>query len=365
MVAPAAEIAEQERQQLETNRQLEELAPLRTEFIQVLYADAQEIFELFGDDGDTGSSESILSERGRVIVDDRTNSIILTETEAKIAEFRKLIERIDRPVRQVSIEARVVRAATDFEKSLGVVWGLATVNDILDRSDSGRTQTVLTGGQGALADISQGEDVVVTSGSGQFSGLVTDMRAASRGPAPGQFTIGFFKGSGFLSLELSALEASGRGEVVSQPKVVTQDQTEAQIRSGEEITLRVDTGEEDASTVTREAFLQLNVTPHITPDNRIMMAVEVTKDNISSINLDSVTIDRTQVETNVMVDNGETIVIGGIYEEASLRTTQKVPFFGDLPFLGRLFRQTAEIEDKLELLIFITPSILSDPIANR
>lgn len=374
MVAPAAEIAEQERKQLETSKQLEELAPLRTEHIQILYAKAQDVFKLFGGKGGGGkggigtatgedaSKSSILSERGSAIVDERTNSIILTETENKIREFRELIQRIDKPVRQVSIEARVVRASSDYSKSLGARWGL----DIADRAGTGNG--IIRGTGGLLNTITRIPGATEPSEwelpMTPESAVAVDLAAVG---ATSQYTLGFFdQDTGTLvAVELSAMQESGEGQVVSQPRVVTQDQKEAYIRSGEEITFAVTGDDGDSEIVTKDAYLQLKVTPHITPDEKIFMKVEVSKDSVGAISESAVTIDRTGVRTDVMVNNGETVVLGGIYDDVVLNNVSKVPFLGDLPLIGRLFRQTQQVNSKLELLIFVTPRILADPLAQN
>ncbi|MCB1616802.1 MAG: type IV pilus secretin PilQ [Pseudomonadales bacterium] len=379
-VAPAAEIAEQERQALETNKQLEELAPLRTEFIQILYANAEDIFKLFnnkkgGKDG--GARKSILSERGRAIVDKRTNSIILTETESKIEEFRAMIRRIDIPVRQVEIEARIVRAETGSAEDFGVRWGFAGGKI----ADSGAGQFWGAGGTNTLLeysnavkeqafDIAQGNDPsfedYVYLDNGLADALVADLAATPSAGDAGRFTLGFSNDKlSLLSLELSALESTGRAELVSQPKVITEDQQEAVIKSGEEIPYQVATSSGATAIAWRDAVLGLTVTPHITPDDRILMKLELNKNSLGQLTSFGNAINTTYINTNVLVNNGETVVLGGIYEDLVQDTLVKIPFFGDLPFVGRFFRKTSNSDAKIEILLFVTPRILSDPLANR
>ncbi len=365
MVAPADEIAEQERQQLETNRQLEELAPLRTEFIQVLYADAEDIFDLFSGDG--SSTQTLLSERGSAIVDTRTNSIILTETETKINDFRALVSRIDIPIRQVSIEARLVRASTDFAKNLGVAWGYDAAN--YDNSNpNGRGVGVVSTG-GMLAGINKILNNQVAYGAaGRPSATVTDLRAANTGSSgPAQFSLGILDTSNlnYLTLEITAMQSTGQGEVISQPKLVTQDGQEAEIKSGDKVPYQEASASGATATSFEEAVLALKVTPYITPDDRVLMEVEINKDSIGEILPSGASINTTEIKTSIMVKNGETAVIGGIYEETSLEAMDKVPFFGDIPYLGKLFRRTSESTDKTELLIFLTPRVLNDPLASN
>lgn len=370
-VAPAAEIAEQERQALETNKQLEELAPLRTEFIQILYANAEDIFKLFdkkkGSGGkDGGSTSSILSERGRAIVDKRTNSIILTETENKIEEFRAMIRKIDIPVRQVEIEARVVRAETNAAEDFGVRWGFVGQKKI--NQENGRIWG--SGGTNAVVEyynlLASGGGDVDYIDTGEPDALVVDLGATPSAGDAGRFTLGFSNDNiGLLTLELSALESSGRAELVSQPKVITEDQQEAVIKSGEELPYLVATSSGATAVAYRDAVLGLTVTPHITPDDRILMKLELSK-NSRGIETDfGFAINTTYINTNVLVNNGETVVLGGIYEDLVSDSLVKVPFFGDLPFVGRFFRQTSQSNGKTEILLFVTPRILSDPLANR
>ena len=365
MVAPASEIAEQERRQLEAKKQLQELAPLHTENIQILYANAKKIFDLFSGAaaaGGSGDKKGILSERGSAVVDDRTNSIVVTETDEKIQEFRSLIKQLDIPVRQVSIEARLVRASTNFSKSLGVRWGVDTANSV----DSGHMAIRTDGGLGnSLNNFLNTDKSIWGSGTefGTGSANTVDLGAAG---ATSQFTLGILdRGTGnYIAMELSALEASGQGEIVSQPKVITQDKTQAVIKSGTKIPYSTVS---NAGTVTQfeDAVLGLEVTPYITPDDRILMKVKVNKDSVGKVTASAATIDVTEIKTEVMVANGETAVIGGIYEETTNKSVDKVPFLGDLPLIGALFRRNSSLSEKTELLIFLTPRIMSDPLAKN
>ncbi|MFT7223294.1 MAG: type IV pilus assembly protein PilQ [Cellvibrionaceae bacterium] len=341
LVAPAAEIAERERQELETRNQLQELAPLRTEFIRIRYANAKDIFELFtGDDegtdgsGDTSGSRStsgILSERGTAIVDERTNSVILTETEEKIAEFKSLIERLDVPIRQVMIEARIVVANDDFLRDLGV--SIVNLNN-----SRGGADVQISGGTNL--------DIAETAGRLSLEGILGNNL--------------------FLDLELTALENTGRAEVVSQPKIITGDKQKATIESGKEIPYVVVDRNGIATVEFREAVLKLDVTPQITSDNRVIMELVITQDSIGDITVVNSTtlpiIDTNELITKVLVGDGQTIVLGGIFQQNTVTDSNKVPFLADIPVIGQLFRNSSKRDEKQELLIFITPRILFDSL---
>lgn len=360
MVAPAAEIAERERQELESRRQLRELAPLRTEYISVRYADAGELFKLFsGQNGDdqgqgsfAGGSEdtseaSILSSRGSAIVDERTNTIILTDTEEKIAQFRELIEAIDIPIRQVMIEARIVTANSDFERELGVQWDFVTDD----------------GGSGLFSGTQNLKDNTTFGAlEGEFEPLLVDLGVSN--PA-GNIAYSILKNDFYLGLELSAMEEVGIAEIISQPKVVTGDKQEATIQSGVEVPYLEATSSGAASVTFREAVLELKVTPQITPDNNIIMSLSIEQNSVGDLfsvsgTTEVPTINVNTLTTKVLVNNGETIVLGGVFESNVIEGETKVPFLGDVPFLGNLFKKTIRTDDKREILMFITPRIMED-----
>jgi len=364
MVAPAQEIANRERQELETRKQLQELAPLRTEHIRILYANVKELFELFdvGQNGRGGNSgggssgrrsesatASILSERGSVIIDERTNSVILTDTEDKIEAFKTLIRQIDIPIRQVLIEARLVTASTDFSRDLGIKWSSGYVNSDNDASTyvGGNTANDLAFDNGVL--------------SGDFG--VVDLGAV--GPS-GDIAFGYVTDNFLVDLELSALESEGYGEVISQPKVVTGDKQTATIRSGSEVPFQQASSSGATTTAYREATLRLEVTPQITPDDHIILDLAVNQDAIGEVVAfgasSAPTIDVTEVITQVLVKNGETIVLGGIFQSVETNSTTKVPLLGDIPVVGNLFKRRQKDTEKNELLIFITPRLLEEPV---
>lgn len=371
MVAPAAEIAAREREELETTKQIQELAPLRTEFVQILYADAGAIFKLFDskNGGEGSATQSILSSRGSVIVDERTNSIILTETQEKIQQFRDLVKRIDIPVRQVSIESRIVKATSGFREDLGVMWGLdANAGDLFA---GGSINNVLSGNNGIIGGGNNGGSLIVPGDldvirrpTGADS-MVVDLRAKPEAGDPGSFAIGLLGSDGWLAVELSAMEKTGKGEVVSQPKVITGDKQKAIIKSGEEIGYQEASSSGASTTSFKEAVLKLEVTPQITPDDRIIMDLIVTKDRIERFVNNIPVISTTELTTRVLVNNGETVVLGGIFENDTLDEVSKIPFLGDLPLVGRFFRSTTKKDSKTELLIFVTPRLLQDPLADK
>jgi type IV pilus assembly protein PilQ len=362
LVAPAAEIAERERQEIETRNQLEELAPLRTEFIRIRYASASDIFELFKSSGSSGaedegskSTAGILSNRGAAIVDERTNSIILTETESKITEFLALIEKLDVPIRQVLIESRIVIANSTFSKEIGVRWGGSAA------SENGGGLTTIGGSLDSLSPSLSGPANIVNSVNNNIVNLAAPNTA-------GTIALSFLNSNVLLDLELSAFESNGSAEIVSQPKVITGDKQQASIESGQSIPYQTTTDGE-VSIEFEEAVLRLDVTPQITPDNRIIMDLIITQDSVAGAAVSTAEtvpiIDTTELITQVLVADGQTIVLGGIYQQNSINTVDKVPFFGDIPYLGRLFKRNVSSNEKQELLIFITPRILSDTLISN
>ena len=352
MVAPASEIAERERQEIEANKQLAELAPLKSEFIQIRYAKAANVVTLFEAGSEQGGS--LVSERGSVVVDDRTNSIIVTDTVAKLDEIRALIDNVDIPIRQVMIEARIVIASSDVDEQLGIRWGGGyferDANSVTSVARNIETTTAIN--QAVLGG------TAITPPTAPF----VDLGIAS---ATSGFAVGFTSDDLFLSAELAALEASGEGEVVSQPKVITGDKQQATIKSGTEIPYQEGAASGATTTQFKEAVLQLQVTPNITPDDRIMLDLVVNQDSVGelvpSANGGLVpSIDTTELTTQVLVGNGETVVLGGVFKNEETIQVQKVPLLGDMPGLGSMFRSTATTNKKVETLIFITPRILSE-----
>jgi type IV pilus assembly protein PilQ len=354
LVAPAAEIAAREKLELENQKQIAELAPLHTEFIQVRYASATELFELFNNSG--GSAEQgILSGRGSVIVDDRTNSIILTDTADRLQDFRDVIAKLDVPVRQVLIEARIVAASDHFTEELGIRWGGGKI------SNNGSSKIKFGG---SLTTLKELQDIII-DGEGDIGSpddLVVDLGV--NGPGATSFGIGITGEQYILDLELSALASDGHAEVVARPKVITADKSPAYIESGTEIPYQEATSSGATSTSFKDAVLSLEVTPQITPDDRIIMKLKVKQDSVGQVFNGVPSIDTNEIETEVLVDNGQTLVLGGIFQTDKNISTTKTPFLGDLPYIGRLFRRTLERDDKTELLIFITPRIIEENLTS-
>lgn len=371
MVAPAAEIAERERQEITTKKQLEELAPLRTEYIRIRYANAKEMFELFRGNSSGGgrsgsqSTGSILSERGQGVVDERTNSIIITDTADRIEAFQRLVDQIDIPIRQVMIEARVVIANTDFQRELGIRWGGIGYNE-----KPGSRIIDFAGSRDGLDDFggstSPRDWFVQEAANGRGVNLnesdVVDLAVTNPYATA---AIGVLTDNTYLDLELSALENSGYAEIVSQPKVITSDKQLAIIKSGKEIAYLETAPSGGTTTGFREAVLKLEVTPQITPDNRIIMDLIVWKDNLGQETESGIpTIDITRLQTKVLVNNGQTVVLGGVFSLEGTKGESKVPVLGDIPYLGRLFKKTIDNQFKTELLIFVTPKLMSENLSN-
>ena len=356
MVAPTEEIAAREQLELESQQKIEELAPLKSDFIQVNYAKADDLALLL-----KSEENRLMSERGNVTVDSRTNTLLVQDTGAKLNEIRRLLEKLDIPVRQVLIESRIVVANNDFAKDLGVRLGATHV----DRDSSGRVSVIGGGVEGYLSgttDIAGG--IEIPAQSEQEALMVNLPVTAPSGAA--NFLVGKI-GQHLLQLELSAMQTEGRGEVISSPRVITSDQNQATIKQGVEIPYQ-EASSSGATTVSfKEAVLKLDVTPQITPDDRVRMDLSINKDSpdFSRSVLGVPPLDTRRIETTVLVDNGETVVLGGVFERTKTKDVEKVPFFGDLPYAGALFRRTESRDQNSELLIFVTPKILKETLRVR
>ncbi|MDX1609149.1 MAG: type IV pilus secretin PilQ [Halofilum sp. (in: g-proteobacteria)] len=337
-IAPQQEIAAREQAELEAQAQQQELAPLRTEYIQVNYAKAGEMANIL-----LSEQGSLLSERASVTVDERTNTLLVRDTSANLEQARRLVNRLDIPVRQVLIESRIVVATDDFNRELGIRWGVSR-----DTTNDGEGGVVAPGATGVQELVNN--DTLTD----RFNvNLPVTNPAGSVALALAKLPFGTF-----LELELSALQAEGRGEVISSPRVITSNQREALIEQGVEIPYQEASSSGATSTSFRKAVLSMAVTPQITPDDRVIMDLRVTRDSVGQLFAGVPSIDTREVDTQVLVDNGETVVLGGIYERTRNDQVNRVPFFSELPVVGKLFRSTIKEDDKSELLVFVTPKIV-------
>ncbi|NYS78913.1 MULTISPECIES: type IV pilus secretin PilQ [Halomonadaceae] len=346
VVAPASELADLERQELEARNQRETLSPLVTEFIEIKYARAEDLAQLLrGGDGD---GFGLLTERGRVSIDNRTNTLLVQDTADQVRDITRTIDRLDVAVRQVQIEARIVIARDTASRELGINWGMSSTRGFQEGED----------GTYSRRDINP-------DGINRAQGGLTVDLGASSGTGAG-FSFGYLAGDILLDLELRALESEGKSQTISQPRIITANQRTARISQGEERAFQSVDGNDNPDTEFKEAELSLEVTPQITPDNRIIMDLVIKNDSFRESEFDGEPpIDTNQIETQVLVDNGQTVVLGGILTTEELRQIAKTPLLGDIPFLGRLFRYTEESNEKVELLVFITPRLLDDGLTVR
>lgn len=341
LIAPQDEIAAQERQQLSAQQQISGLEPLRSELVQVNYGKAADIAALL-----KSQNSTILSSRGSVSVDNRTNTLWLLDTPAKLAEVKDLIQKLDIPVRQVLIEARIVNVDTSFSQELGIRWGFTKPNNFT----------------GTLNGASQMANGTAPSAVPFNQRLNVDLPATainSAQPASIGLALATLGNNVMLDLELSALESEGDGKIIASPRLITANQKEASIEAGEEIPYQEATSSGATSIAFKKAVLSLKVTPQITPDNRLILNLKVNQDKRGSPEVQNVPpIDTRELETQVLVDNGQTIVLGGIFQRDSSNQVERIPFLGSLPLIGALFKHTTEKTKQTELLIFITPKII-------
>lgn len=360
LVGPSEEIAAREKQELESKKQIVDLEPLHTELIQVNYAKAADLAEIL-----KSKENSLLTkERGSVTVDERTNTLLIQDVAERLVEIRKLMVKLDIPIRQVLIESRIVIANDNFSKELGVRVGGTAVrrngNNGLVTTSGGLAATDTTTNS-ALSNLrSTGNPFPVTLGT-LSDRLNVNLPVVS--PA-GRIGLSILGSDYLIDLELSAMQAEGRGEIVSSPRVITADRKEATIKQGTQIGYVRPGGVGAVSTIEfKDALLGLKVTPQITPDNHIIMDLVVTKDSVGELFNNIPSIDKKEVSTQVLVNNGETVVLGGVYETVRNRQVDGVPILSELPWIGTLFRKTSNTDDKVELLIFVTPKILHDGVA--
>lgn len=370
IVAPALELAEQEAKELEAQRKVTTFEPLRTEYIRLNYAQAQAVFDLFEkvgsnrtrginrDDSYNRDEAGLLSDRGSVVVDVRTNTLIVKDTAKSIENIRAMIEKIDIPVQQVMIEARIVNASEGFSKELGVRWGVLSQN-----------RNMFTGGSyKTLGEAQNIRSELATTGksSGKIShgtdSLSVNLGAISPTASRIAFTLLNISDS-LLDVELSAMQADNRGEVISAPKVITANQQTARISSGVQVPYQVATASGATSVEFREAALVLEATPNITPEGKVGLKLDIRNGIAQGVGTAALRIDEDQLQTNVVVDDGQTVVLGGVFRNTRSTSADKVPFFGDLPYVGRMFKRDVRSDTKQELLIFVTPKIVNQNVA--
>ncbi|NLN57906.1 MAG: type IV pilus secretin PilQ [Gammaproteobacteria bacterium] len=381
-IAPVSELIKAEEEEAKAIAQSVKLAPLQTEYIQLNYAKAADIEKLITEgknasrsgSSNTGSGAdplgdsvgSLLSPRGTVSVDPRTNTLIINDTSAKIDQIRQMIDLLDVSVKQVMIEARIVRATTDFTKEMGVKWG------ILSQGITNNNHLLVGGSDTTLWNLREPEKDDDIGGwkyeIERPQNLNVDLGVTS--PGASRIAFGLISLSDFmLDLELSALQADGYGEVISTPKVLTADKQNAKVASGTQIPYQSSEGGGVNAVSTTEfidATLSLDVTPSITPDGKVQMQLNITSDSPGAPTpTGQLTINKNAVNTNVLVDNGETVVLGGIFEQQTANSQTKVPFLGDIPYIGRLFRKDIKSDNKRELLIFVTPRIVNDSVSRN
>ena len=376
-IAPVTELIKSEEEEAKAIAQSVKLAPLQTEYIQLSYAKAVDIEKLItqGKNSSNGSNRSsgsgadslgdsvggLLSPRGTISTDPRTNTIIVNDTSVKIDQIRKMIDLLDVSVKQVMVEARIVRASTEFSKQMGVKWG------ILSQGINQNSDLLVGGSDTTLWDLKTPDD------DGKYTiqrpdNLNVDLGVTA--PGASKIAFGLISLSDFmLDLELSALQADGYGEVISTPKVLTADKQPAKVASGTQIPYQsAEGGGANAVSTTEfiDATLSLDVTPSITPDGKIQMMLQIKNDSVGNPTpTGQLTINKNEINTNVLVDNGETVVLGGIFEQTTANQQTKVPFLGDLPYIGRLFRKDVKSDNKSELLIFVTPRIVNDSVSRN
>jgi type IV pilus assembly protein PilQ len=365
IVAPAEEIAARETADLEAKAAITELEPLYSEFLQVNYAKAGDLASLISGSG--GDGNALLSGRGSIAVDDRTNTLLVQDTAERLQDIRRMVSTLDVPIKQVLIESRIVVVNDDFSRDLGMRLGVTALHE----SGTGDGGTFITGtGSGSDTMVNSAIDNLGTSGT-IFPVEVPQLGDRYNVNVPisnaaGRFALAVLEGDFLVDLELTALEAEGRGEIVSTPRVITANQKEARIEQGVEIPYQQSASSGATTIQFKKAVLSLTVTPQITPDNNIIMDLLVHKDSVGDIistgGLGGTvpSIDTRAVQTQVLVADGQTVVLGGIYETERRETINKVPFLGDIPVLGYLFKSKQRTDNKAELLIFVTPRILEE-----
>ena len=362
IVAPAEEIAAREQKALEAVKALQTLEPLRSEFIQVNYAKASELADLLKGTG----GKTLLSDRGSVAIDARTNTLLVSDTPTSLANIRRLVTTLDIPVRQVTIETRVVIVNDDYSRQLGVRFG---TNVVKDRNNGNGLLSMTGNGTGSDTIVNSGITNINTNGSA-FPVTIPPINQRYNVNLPvanpaGSVALAILDSDYLVDLELTALQAEGEGRVVSTPRIVATNQREARILQGTEIPYQESSSSGATTVQFKQAVLSLTVTPQITPDDRIIMDLRITKDSVGAVVSTATggqvpSIDKKELATQVVVNDGETVVLGGVYETELRQTVNKVPVLGDIPGLGYLFRSKSKTDNNKELLIFVTPRILRD-----
>ena len=359
-IAPSDELATKEKLELESKQQISDLEPVSTETVRLRFQRAENLVKILNDD-----KQRILSKRGSAVIDARTNTLFIQDTPSKLDEVRKLIAQIDIPVKQVMIESRIVEATDSFSKNLGIRLGVNDRRGTGFPVSNGGNARITTGGQLEVPAFQTGQVATPVPTLNQSLNVNLGAGAIS-GFNPGALSFVLFNSAlgRFLNLELSALQADGRGKIISNPRVVTSDQVEATIEQGTEIPFST-VSQAGTNVQFKKATLSLKVKPQITPDDNVIMDLRVNNDSRGTDTAAGPAIDTRQISTQVLVENGGTVVIGGIYTEDKRTTVTKVPGLGDIPLLGALFRNTQTRDDKTELLIFVTPRILKDTLNLR
>ena len=381
-IAPKDELLTKEKLELEQKAQIAELEPLKTETFQLNYQKAEAFKTVFNIGGGGEGKNNILSKRGSAVIDPRTNQLFVTDIASKMEDIRHLIKKTDIASKQVLIEARIVEADDKFSKNLGAKLGFMDLRGYRTGDSgyqlAGNNRLALTGNQQGIVDqtlqtstltidkqgVATIERVVPGTTDSQFINMPAN---GINGVNPASLAVSLFSAAAnrFLNLELTALEADGKGKIISSPRVVTADQLKATIEQGTELPYAVATSSGATSIVFRKANLKLDVTPQITPDGNVILDVDVNKDSVGVETRAGFAIDTKHVKTLVQVENGGTVVLGGIFQQVERDQKTQVPLLGDIPYLGNLFKTTARTNDKTELLIFITPKIVTDRLSTR
>ena len=371
-IAPKEELLTKEKLELEQRAQIADLEPLKSEIFQLNYQKAESFKTVFGLDGAADAKNRVLSRRGSAIIEPRTNQLFVTDIASKLEDVRRLIAKTDIATKQVLIEARIVEANDSFTRNLGAKLGFADMRTIRGgdagyQLGGGNTRIGIGGNLTGVGQTTGQIGIANANDSFNNTQFVNLPAAPINGVDAGSLAISLFSSAAnrFLNLELSALEADGTGKIVSSPRVVTADKAVAVIEQGLELPYQVATSSGATSIVFRKANLRLEVTPQITPDGNVVIDVDVNKDSVGQETRAGFAIDTKHVKTQVMVDNGGTVVLGGIYQQMERNSVSKVPLLGDVPVLGHLFRTSTRTNDKTELLVFITPKIVAERLSAR